>query len=38
VVVGAHAAMTLRRPSLERLRAITDGYRDFRRGRFGPRP
>jgi GT2 family glycosyltransferase len=38
VVVGAHAAMTLRRPSLERLRAIRDGYRDFRRGRFGPRP
>lgn len=38
VVVGAHAAMTLRRPILERLRAIRDGYRDFRRGRFGPRP
>jgi hypothetical protein len=38
VVVGAHTAMTLRRPSLERLRAIRDGYRDFRRGRFGPRP
>ena len=38
VVVGAHAAMTLRRPSIARLRAIQDGYHDFRRGRFGPRP
>jgi GT2 family glycosyltransferase len=37
VVVGAHTAMALRHPSLERLRAIREGYRDFRRGRFGPR-
>jgi GT2 family glycosyltransferase len=38
VVVGAHTAMALRHPSRERLRAIREGYRDFRRGRFGPRP
>lgn len=38
VVVGAHAAMQLRAGRLAGLRAVWDGYRDFRRGRFGPRP
>lgn len=38
-VLGAHAAQALRsgRPG-EGLRATLDGFRDFRRGRFGPRP
>lgn len=38
VVLGAHAAMALRGGRRwERLRAIREGFRDFRRGRFGPR-
>jgi hypothetical protein len=38
VVVGAHAAQALRSPRRgEALRAVRDGWRDFRRGRLGRR-
>ena len=38
VVVAAHAAQALRSPKRgEALRAVRDGWRDFRRGRLGKR-
>jgi GT2 family glycosyltransferase len=39
VVVAAHAAQALTSPErAESLRAVRDGWRDFRRGRLGKRP